>query len=165
MGSFACRVRHITRTDSSFSPFLIRKEDGNIRAERSLGWQRQKHLDVSAARVEAISYATTSSLLPPKRSPSYCAHFLLVPWVYCMCPAYLVIVLMKLRKKKEEDKAKRQHVREKRRGRRRSRCYRWRRIPAGVSAPPNLLTTLVNDEGQTRYHHTPPVEYLHRGRS
>ena len=75
-----------------------------------------------------------------------------------MCPAYLVIVLMKLREKEEEeeDKAKRQHVREKRRGRRRSRCYRWRRIPAGVSAPPNLLTTLVNDEGQTRYHHTPP---------
>ena len=58
--------------------------------------------------------------------------------------------------KEEEDKATRQHVREKRRGRRRSRCYRWRRIPAGVSAPPNLLTTLVNDEGQTRYHHTPP---------
>ena len=47
-------------------------------------------------------------------------------------------------------------MREKRRGRRRSRCYRWRRIPAGVSAPPNLLTTFVNDEGQTRYHHTPP---------
>ena len=58
--------------------------------------------------------------------------------------------------KEEEDKATRQHVREKRRGRRRSRCYRWRRIPAGVSAPPNLLTTFVNDEGQTRYHHTPP---------
>ena len=77
MGSFACRVRHTTRTDSPFFPLLIRKEDGNIRAERSLGWQRQKHLDVSAARVEAISYATTSSFLPPKkRAPlSYCVHF------------------------------------------------------------------------------------------
>ena len=39
--------------------------------------------------------------------------------------------LDEVEKKKEEDKAKRQHVREKRREwGRRSRCYRWRRIPA-----------------------------------
>ena len=37
MGSFACRVRHITRRDSSFSPFLIRKEDGR-RTSRAVPW-------------------------------------------------------------------------------------------------------------------------------